>query len=53
MPEIYSISKEGIISNLTILSGKGMCKVNDDGVIEEYALATSFIGTLFSWKYLK
>ena len=53
MPEIYSISKEGIISDLTIISGKGMCVVGTEGEIEESVLATSFIGTLFSWKYEK
>ena len=53
MPEIYSISKEGIITDLTVFSGKGLCIVGTDGSIEESILATSFIGTLFSWKYAK
>lgn len=53
LPEIFSVSQVGIISDLTILSGRGMCRVSRNGSIVEEALPTSFIGTLFSWSYIK
>jgi hypothetical protein len=53
LPEIYNNSQNGTISNLTIFSGDGMCRVSGDGTITEKSFKTAFSGTLFSWKFNK
>lgn len=53
LPEIYNDSKAGTISDLLIISGAGKCIVKKNGEIEEQTLQLPFMGTLFSWNFIK
>jgi hypothetical protein len=53
LPGIYIDSCNGLVSELTIISGQGKCTVNPDCLIEEVRLETNFTGTLLMWKFRK
>lgn len=55
LPEIYHTCTipESHISDLSILSGKGFCKVNKDGHIDMEYVNNKFEGTLLSWIFNK
>ena len=49
LPEIYQNVCQKAISSLSIMSGRGLCHVNEDGSIIEKSLNYEFKGTLFTW----
>lgn len=51
LPGIYQDAQNSKISNLSIISGKGKCKVLKNGDIFEETLDYTFEGTLFSWDF--
>lgn len=53
LPEIYDVACSKNISDMMIMSGYGECRIKHDGSIAKYSLSKEFIGTLFTWKYVK
>lgn len=53
IPEIYESAINHYISNLIIISGRGMCIIEEDGNILEEDFDMKFSGTLFSWTIKK
>ena len=50
LPGIYEDCKKGAIQNLKIISGQAKCVVGPDGSVISEDMASSFRGTLFTWK---
>ena len=53
LPQIYGDSCQGLIENLTVISGSGKCFVNNLCEIEEVQLEASLWGALFCWDFIK
>ncbi|MEG0836041.1 MAG: hypothetical protein RR413_11415 [Christensenellaceae bacterium] len=52
LPQIYDDCKMGTIKKMLIVSGRGICRLLQDGTIEEYTSSVAFQGTLFSWEFM-
>lgn len=53
LPNVYEVSKDPRIDGLTIISGKGECRITDNGTIEDRISDMNFVGTLFCWTFQK
>lgn len=55
LPEIYNaiLNEQSRLCELTLLSGHGMCMVENDQVIHKKYVDGSFDGTMFVWSYKK
>lgn len=55
MPEIYGTVKnpDTNLFNLSIVSGKGICFVNNEGIIEKKVLSKALEGTMYRWEFRK
>lgn len=53
LPEVYEVACGERISEMLVMSGRGKCRIGADGLISNYSLSTEFVGTLFTWKFMK